>query len=42
VSETVIRQYIRYGELPFQTCNDVDRTFYESIRINSWKLPIEM
>ncbi len=31
VSETVIRQYIWYGELPFQTYNDVDRTFYESI-----------
>jgi hypothetical protein len=27
----VIRQYIWYGELPFQTYNDVDRTFYESI-----------
>jgi pyruvate carboxylase subunit A len=32
VSETVIRQYIWYGELPFQTYNDVDRTFYESIK----------
>ncbi len=30
--ETVIRQYTWYGELPFQTYNDVDRTFYESIR----------
>jgi hypothetical protein len=33
VSETVIRQYIWYGELPFQTYNDVDRTFYESINV---------
>ncbi len=31
MSETVIRQYIWYGELPFQTYNDVDRTFNESI-----------
>ena len=33
VSETVVRQYRWYGELPFQTYNDVDRTFYESIII---------
>jgi hypothetical protein len=33
VSETVIRQYIWYGELPFQSYNDVDRTFYESIMV---------
>jgi hypothetical protein len=31
VSETAIRQYMRYGGLPFQIYNDVDRAFYESI-----------
>ena len=35
VSESVIRQYIWYGELPIQIYNDVDRAFYESIIFNT-------
>ncbi len=33
VSETAIWQYIWYGELSFQTYNDVDRAFYDSITV---------
>ena len=33
VSETAIRQYMWYGQSPFQIYNDVDRAFYESIKV---------
>lgn len=30
-SETVILQYMWYGEMPFQIYNDVDRAFYDQM-----------
>ena len=35
ISETAIRQYMWYGESPFQIYNDVDRAFYDTIRDQS-------
>jgi hypothetical protein len=33
VSYATIRQYLWYGELSRKTCNEVDRAFYESIKV---------